>query len=263
MGKINAMCNYDFTLWDKLEKLDVITIRDLLRDISKKYCFQLEDAGSGLHYQGRFSLKVKKRINEVKFLSAHLSPTSVANCENDFYVCKEETRIAGPWRNTDVYVPRQVREVCSLYEWQKKIEDNIGVWNTRVINVVFDPKGCTGKSTLVAYLCCKHPNVVRVLPALPAFKDLMGAVMCMPTASLYLVDMPRGLDKSRQGEFYAALESIKDGHVFDTRYSYKEKWFDCPNIWVFTNVLPERELLSMDRWKHWKVASNDLRALTL
>jgi len=259
--KNNAVCNYDFTLWNKKEEFKVDEVKAHLKEIAKKWCFQAEDAGSGKHYQGRFSLKVKKRIGEFDFFSAHLSQTSKLNIDNDFYVSKDETRVGGPWRDTDMYIPRQVRDIVDLYPWQKKIKNNIGVWDTRTINIIYDCVGNIGKSTLVAALCCELTNKVRVLPALPNFKDILGAVMCMPTALMYICDMPRGLDKAKMSEFFAAIECIKNGHVYDTRYTFKEKWFDCPNIWVFTNVMPEREWLSKDRWRWWEVAHGDLKAL--
>jgi len=255
----NAVCNYDFTLWDKGGGISPPSVKAELNKISKKWCFQLEDAGSGKHYQGRFSLKIKKRISEFSLLSAHLSVTSKENIDNDFYVCKEETRIAGPWRNDDKYIPRQVREIDKLLPWQEFIEADIGVWNTRTINIVYDNVGCIGKSTIVAYLCNKGGTAT--VPPLNNYKDIMGMVLSMPTKSLYLIDMPRGLDKNNQCEFFAAIEHIKNGHAFDLRYSYKEKWFDCPNIWVFTNRIPDLGLLSMDRWKLWEVRRGDLVAL--
>jgi len=133
----------------------------------------------------------------------------------------------------------------------------------RIINVILDTEGNIGKSTLVAYLSCLHANKVRALPALSSMKEILGAVLCMPTAKMYLCDMPKGLDKSNQNEFFSAIESIKNGHAWDTRYSYKEKWFDCPNVWVFTNYLPDRRLLSRDRWKYWSISDGILKALKL
>ena len=229
MTKNNAVCNYDFTLWDKDDKIEVGRLKSDLDRIAKKWCFQAEDAGSGRHYQGRMSLKVKKRIGEFALMGAHLSKTSVENQCNDFYVCKEDTRVGGPWRDTDCYIPRQVREVVSLYKWQKQIEDDINKWDKRHINVIVDMDGNSGKSTVVNYLSTLRSEEVKSIPALNNYKDIMAMVLCMPIAKLYLVDMPRAMVKTQQQEFYSAIESIKDGHAFDTRYTYKEKWFDCPN----------------------------------
>ena len=80
--KNNAVCNYDFTLWNKESLIECSAVSAELNKIAKKWCFQLEDAGSGHHYQGRFSLKVKKRLGEFALLNSHLTKTSSANSEN-------------------------------------------------------------------------------------------------------------------------------------------------------------------------------------
>jgi hypothetical protein len=65
--------------------------------------------------------------------------------------------------------------------------------------------------------------------------------------------MPRALKKDKLGGFYSAIESVKDGYAYDDRYTFTEKIFDCPNIWVTSNSLPEFNLLSKDRWRIWEV----------
>jgi len=257
----NAVCNWDFTLWDKEKKLEIDDIINCIKKLSKKYSFQLEDAGSGLHYQGRISLKIKKRESEFSIMGGHLTRTSKENMNNDFYVTKEETRVDGPWRDTDMYVPKQIREITELWPWQKTVIHKCSFWEPRIVNIIIDKEGCTGKSTLVGKMCCEL-KIARKIPPLNNYKEIMCMVMNMPESKTYLIDQPRALDKTKQEEFYSAVESIKDGHVWDNRYTYKEKWFDSPNIWVFSNVLPNRKLLSKDRWNFWEINDEgDLRAL--
>lgn len=76
-------------------------------------------------------------------------------------------------------------------------------------------------------------------------------VMDTKEMPLYIFDIPRALDKKQQKQFYAGIESIKDGYAYDDRYKFREKWFDSPIVWVFTNVLPDMNYLSSDRWKIW------------
>ena len=80
--------------------------------------------------------------------------------------------------------------------------------------------------------------------------------MDMPTSSLYLIDMPRSMSKSGLLGLYSAIEEVKNGYAFDDRYKFTEKIFDCPNIWIFTNTLPDRNLLSYDRWKLWEISAS-------
>jgi hypothetical protein len=61
------------------------------------------------------------------------------------------------------------------------------------------------------------------------------------------------MSKENLGGLFSAIETIKDGYVYDERNHFKEWWFDSPNIWVFTNSVPETDYLSKDRWVYWEV----------
>lgn len=249
----SACCNYDFTSFET----DHTRVMEWCKLYAKKWSFQQEECPSSgrLHFQGRISLKLKKRITEIKKddLVFHFTITSKANKDNDFYVVKEDTRVAGPWSDKDeiVYIPRQIREINELYNWQKAIIANANVWDTRTINVVIDKKGNIGKSTLVSYI--RAYKIGRKIPSINDYKDLMRMVCDMPTSKMYLIDMPRCMNKKSLYGFFSALEEVKNGYAWDDRYKFTEKIFDCPNIWLFTNELPDKNLLSEDRWKLWEV----------
>jgi len=253
---MSACCVYDFTSFEE----DFNDIKKWCEKWCKKWTFQQEECPSTnkLHFQGRISLKLKKRPTEIckDELKFHFTITSKSNRDNDFYVCKEESRVAGPWRDDDevVYIPRQIREITNLYNWQKAVIADANVWNTRTINVVLDFKGNIGKSTLVNYI--RAHRIGRRIPPVNDFKDLMRMVMDMPTSSLYLIDMPRSMSKSGLLGLYSAIEEVKNGYAFDDRYHFKEKIFDCPNIWIFTNTLPDENLLSKDRWKLCEISDS-------
>lgn len=231
----------------------------------KKWVFQHEkgEETGYHHYGGRLSLRKKKRVpeminfvlkNNTKEINKMSVQPEVTENDDDFYDTKEETRIEGPWcdRDEEIYIPRQCREIAeTLRPWQQKILDDVGIWNTRTINMIYDPLGNIGKSTFCTYMAATRK--ARQLPTVNDYKDLLGIVCDLPTSNMYLIDMPRALKKDKLGGLYSGIESIKGGFAFDMRYSYKEKFFDCPNIWVFSNVLPDWGMLSMDRWRIWKV----------
>lgn len=75
----------------------------------------------------------------------------------------------------------------------------------------------------------------------------------MPTSTCYLIDLPRAMKKTNMVGLFSAIEEIKSGYAYDDRYKFVEKFFDCPNIWVFTNYIPDSEYLSADRWKIWQI----------
>lgn len=263
---MSAVCVWDFTL-----KEDAISRDNLLKKIKehcKKWCFQLEEGESGYrHYQGRISLKMKKRLNEITkafdVKEIHWSQTTTENSNNDFYACKDETRIEGPWKDTDIekYIPRQIREIEKLRPWQQMIVDDAKVWNTRTINIIIDKDGNHGKSILKTWIGVH--DIGRALPFSNDYKDIMRMVMDTPKKSLYIIDIPRALKKDHLFQFFSGVETLKDGYAYDDRYTFKEEYFDCPNIWIFMNLHPDVECLSRDRWRIWEFDSAGILALRL
>lgn len=254
----NPVSTYDFTL--KAEDYTKDDVIDLLKDLCKKWTFQKEQGETGyVHYQGRMSLKTKQRLTTLKnkvFPEMHLSPTSSQNMGNDFYVVKDETRIEGPWSDTSVpaYIPRDVAEITSLKPWQAQIESTVNCDVRRDIYVLYEPRGNVGKTLLCRYLSLRRG--AATLPPLNDYKDLMRIVMCKPTSNCYLVDMPRAKDKLKMREFWSGIETLKSGYAYDDRYEFREKYIDPPVIWLFTNTLPEEEMLSKDRWKIFEIDQN-------
>jgi len=144
----NECCVWDFTL-TKSEVKDLSDLKDKIKKDCKKWCFQLERGESGYeHYQGRVSLKIKSRKGP-SWYKIRWSPTSGENKDNDFYCCKDDTRIAGPWKDTDkeIYMPRQFRDI-KLYQWQQFILDSVKIFDDRTINLLYCPEGNKGKSTV-------------------------------------------------------------------------------------------------------------------
>lgn len=264
----SALVTWDFTLPESaVESHEEIITK--LKEFCKSWAFQLEEgeATGYKHYQGRFSLKIKARFNRCKeligFDKIHLSPTSKNNQKNNFYVTKEETRIAGPWVDKDEatpYIPRQVRECPNLLPWQQAIIDDKEVWNTRIVNIVYDDKGNTGK-TIIALHILAH-KIGFALPYCNDLQAIMRSIYDVPTQKLYVMDMPRAINKEKQFQLFSGIECLKNGYCYDDRYHFKYKIFDCPNIWMFTNSMPDRNLLSRDRWRIWHVVDTHLVLMT-
>lgn len=269
---------YDLTVpaGDIQEQFEIVkpTLFKDLNALAKKWTFQLEkgEETGYVHLQARISLHKKKRIHEcIKLIHTHSPFWSKANVsmtssksKDDFYYCeKDDTRIVGPFSNNDkdiaeivtpAYIPRQVREIKELYPWQKEVLEKCKDWDTRVLNCVYNKNGNNGKSTLISW--ARAYRLARCLPPVNDTKDLLRMVCDMPTATTYMFDMPRAMEKNKLGQFYTAVETIKDGYAYDDRYRFVEKIMDCPNIWIFTNTMPDTELLSSDRWVFWTITDD-------
>lgn len=258
----NACATYDFRY--SQGDYSFTDIINFLTGIAKSYTFQLEQGDTGYkHFQGRLSLiKKRRKMDALKLFKVapnYFEPT--VNAEHfrgdAFYMMKEDTRIEGPWTDKDkkneIYVPRQFRGLMNnLYPYQQFIYDTRNDFEPRKINLVYDEKGCNGKST-IASLCELMDKGIDV-PPMNDMKEIIQLLCdeCMATDNRsptpIFIDMPRAMDKSRLYGIYSAIEQIKKGKLYDTRYNYKKWWIDSPQLWVFTNTLPDLSMLSMDRW---------------
>lgn len=236
-----------------------------------------------VHWQGRLSLQKKMsknsllkmlRENNCWLQKAHFSVTSTCNHGNVFYTMKLYSRLEGPYRDDDekpIPIPFHLRHI-ELYPWQQELLDRCMYGdvetpnNNRIIQVVFCPNGNTGKSTLAMYCKCNKIMNSLIIPSImDSFLDLNQAVLSQcynkkEQPELLFLDIPRALPKNKMNSVIAFLEQAKS-YVFDTRYKYSEMIFlKPPAIVVFTNVKiwENRDLLTNDRWKIWKIKNNCL-----
>lgn len=246
----------------------------------KHWCFQHEKGDTGYeHYQGIGSLKKKRRQPELvkvmrdisKFVPEYLQPACAVEAKKmknvkamiDSYAGKADTRVAGPWHSkeeSDVYVPGHIRGK-TLRGWQEQMYDiatkEHNSFDDRKVHWIYDTSGNHGKSTLA--------NVIEVILregiSLPAVNDSkeLSQLVCnwvkdteKTHPGIMILDLPRALQKNQMNGFITALEEIKNGRATDTRYHFTRAYFDPPSVWVFSNSLPDRTMLSADRWTVWK-----------
>lgn len=253
---------YDFTLKydESFSSIDMIMN---LKSLAKKWAFQLEKTENGyIHWQGRMSLIKKKRFETMKkfiktidgFEVMRVSPTSNnARTGEPFYVIKFDTRIEGPWTDRDkvpAYIPRQIRECKELRPFQEAILDMAQQYDPRTIDIIYCPRGNTGKSILVGKARARGYGVI---PCVTSYKDMMRMILVKDTAIAYFIDIPRAMRKDKLDEFFAGIETIKDGYAYDDRYTFTEKTFDPPRVFVLTNRIPNLNNLSVDRWRFWTI----------
>lgn len=278
---------YDFTFFGKAGSDGPPTVErfvELLQPIFKKWVFQLEACPTTgrLHYQGRGSLFKQKRqpelcamLNETDLRGMDVSESSNNSKQFEvFYSLKHDTRVEGPWCDRSwikpAYVPRQFRGLIDrLYPFQKSILDTRLDFNDRQVNVLYDPTGCNGKSTM-ASLAELHFKGLD-LPPIGDHKELCQVVCDILMArqqrdpGIVFVDLPRTLtlEPKKLAPFMVAIEQIKKGHVCDVRHHYRDWWFDSPAVWVCCNHMPDVRYMSRDRWRFWTITGlKTLREMT-
>lgn len=259
---VKELQRYDFTYKCDLSNLEDLC--DFLTEWCSKWVFQEEMSEGGYHhYQGRVNLiKAKSESALINTWSKlvpgiHLSITS--NATKDFcYVMKADTRIGGPWSN-EAPPKRMTPQLQNfmkkeMYKWQKWILKECEVYDERKINVILDEIGNCGKSIMAEYL--EYADKAYEIPPFTAMEDIMQCCMGIKAQRCYLIDMPRGMKKEKLASFYAGIEALKNGVMYDKRYAFKKRRIARPNIFIFTNMKPDVKLLTTDRWRIMRI-SND------
>lgn len=259
---------HDITV--KAEGVTVDALHEKLREWCKKWIFQLEKGDGGyLHYQGRVTLIKKRRpveianlFNDDLFKVRWSVTSSNARDKESFYCIKADTKVDGPWKDTDyrppVVLTRQMQEFVNFtrYPWQSKVEEFCKEWDKRTIHWIYDEGGYNGKSDLVEWLDVNR--IACVVPPMRNTEDILQFVYCQPDSRAYLIDFPRSMKKDHLCEFYSGIEALKNGFVYDKRYKGQKRWIDRPAIIIFSNTLPPSAAMSRDRWKVWSIVDHDL-----
>nr|QXP07778.1 MAG: replication associated protein [Arizlama virus] len=277
----NGCMHYE---WRLNLPMDREIIKETLRTYCDKWVFQEEKGEqSGIfHYQGRLKLKEKMRPNQVVAIFREIYPTGslyvglTASCNTkDFnYVSKTATRVNGPWSYSDFVMhklPEYYQEEHDWHPWQRAIDKSAENPDDRCIDVLVDQdeifggqlikSGNIGKTNFCNHRCIRM-QAVRLMPYYDDPRHLVRtawqkldqfAKAKLPPPKLFFLDLPKAVEKKQMRIWFQALEQIKSGYTCEDRYGFKEAWMNPPAIWVFSNELPDRNLLSEDRWRIWKV----------
>jgi len=248
---------------------DYDSLHSFLDGKAKKWVFQLEQGEQTgyRHYQGRVSLIKKTTKNgALKLLDNkfnYLEPTStVEHRKTAFYVMKEQTRIKEPETDIDyikrkaLFIPKKFKKLLTeIKPFQQSIINH--PLNERQCNLIIETAGNLGKSYLASVL--ELLNRGFRCPPMNDFKDVMQLLCnyCMDNEIRDLghlfFDLPRAMYKDKLAGIFSSIEEILECRLFDLRNHYKRWFIECPNIWVYTNAIPNMSDLSTDRWKLWTI----------
>jgi len=196
--------------------------------------------GGYQHYQVRVVFKTEKDTNHLISVFAgigRVTPTHVRN----FNYCEKEGNFYRSWEK----VLNKFANL-TLKVWQGQLISELSDQNEREITVVVDDNGNHGKTWLAKYMQVNH--IAQYVPPLAEAQDFMAFAMEKPSKG-YCFDLPRAeTDKQKKG-MWSAVEQIKNGYLYDKRYSYRDLWIQPPKMVVFTNEMPPTEMLSKDRWR--------------
>ncbi len=261
---------YDLTIKSLNNTPEGITTA--FKSIAKKWTFQEEEGETTgyRHYQARLNLQSKLRLGTLAstleslgITGVHITPTSNAGKQGFTYVMKDDTRIAGPWRDSDMLIPDHLEIVNeSKYDWQSQVERL--PYDMRKIHFICDPAGCMGKSTWSLYRHVKYKSAYITAwdEPIQVFQALYASVKESPPFSTHeiIIDLPRNrLSDTKLGQLWTILEGIKNGYVQEYRYQHRCVYLGKTRLIVFSNyALEPGSKLTRDRAKHYSIAFDEL-----
>lgn len=232
------------------------------------YCFQLESTrseddpeGANYHFGGKINLKNRdrctaliKKVNLTEWKGMYIAPTH-SEIGVSIYSMKNETKVGDEFVWSDkvddlVYEGKDLPKQLLL--WQAMLEQYIkGPVCDRRIVWIWDPNGCGGKSKFCKYMDWKYETKTI---GYSDSKDAMYMVSKSPGAKAYFFDLTRTKPKMfSQGDLYASIEQIKNGHFMNSKYESCVVLMEPPHVVVFSNQMPDLESLSKDRWSIYKL----------
>lgn len=168
------------------------------------------------------------------------------HCEECEDVWDYERKEGHYWTSDDTRDILRVR-YGRLNRTQKRILREVETQSDREIDVYYDKMGNHGKTFLSIHLY--EQRRALVVPRSAVTPEKMSAYVCSAYKGekYIIIDIPRS--RKIDNGLYESLEELKDGLVFDTRYTGRSRNIRGAKIIVFTNVLLDVKKLSHDRWR--------------
>lgn len=198
-----------------------------------------KETGTFGYHHWQIRMRTNLTFDEMKqnFPTAHIEQAS----DNYDYERKDGNYLS----STDTKDILKTR-YAELRPNQRRILTEVGNSNDRSICCVIDNKGNTGKSFLARHLY-ETGRAFYVPPTCTSPQTIIQFVASGYRGEpIIVVDIPRSTRWTNQ--LYIAIETIKDGLVYDTRYRTTIRDIFGVNVLVFCNNKPNLSKLSSDRW---------------
>lgn len=271
----NKSANLQISNADFANHYSTILKTIILRYPKSKVVFQLEQAGTTgtLHYQGHVKLAQKIRTlqwaKEMRDImpGVHVSPDSTRGSKDAEFYCmkKDETHVAGPWYDPHFTPPYQGEDLLQLnqfYLWQQKVFNLIqGEIHPDKITWICQEEGGAGKSSFVKHMVY-HGKALYM--TLCKSSDLTNFVYKMDSSRCYLIDVARtkGADQNMD-DLYNAIEQLKNGLIFNSKYETGYKIMKKPHVVVFSNEMPDLTKLSSYKWNVHRIIGHDIPTIAI
>lgn len=166
--------------------------------------------------------------------------------------CLEQLNVASPSASS---CPNIV-----LRPWQEEIQTLLQQEpDDRTIHWIWEPQGCTGKTTFQKWLFHQFPGTV-VLSGKAADMKHNVTQYCARNGKLprnILINVPRCQDTDCLS--WQGIEEIKDMFFFSPKYEGGMVCGASPHVLIFSNQAPPKDKLSLDRWQVRRLSEHQLK----
>lgn len=240
-----------FFTYNNYDKLEVTHLINYFNFVECKYVFQ-EELGENKtpHLQGCIRFENAKSQLFQDELSKKIHWERCKNWRKAIKYCsKRETRNGEVYHNIkNLKIRKTIKDPMDkleLYEWQVEILNIISKEpDDRKIYWYWNGTGKNGKSVFAKHLVLKHNAIVIG----GRKKDIEYAIMTIDEdkdINIIIMDIARS-DYNKIS--YSAIEEIKNGLFFASKYESKMICINTPHIIIFCNFEPDKDELSKDRW---------------
>lgn len=189
------------------------------------------------HWQVRMNTRYDFARLKQEFPKAHIEQAS------DVY---EYERKEGNYLTSEDGPGQLETRFGELRPYQRDILHNLDSQGDREVDVIIDD-GNTGKSWLARYLYQRGDGFF-VPPTITDAKTIIQYVANGYRGErIIVIDIARSTKWTNS--LYVAIETVKDGLVYDARYKTTIRDIHGCKVLVFCNVCPKLDKLSRDRWR--------------
>lgn len=228
--------------YSKLQKSWIIKEIDLAKTYA--LCFEVGKISKLEHFHAYLEYKNPK---ELGYFENGLGDAQIAKAKGTAQQCLKYCD-KGDLYKTNIKRPIKLilLERTKFYPWQESVMTIIATPpNDRTVNWFWKHLGKQGKTQLCKYLIVKE----KALIIGGRYEDIInGLNNYHEEHNEYPTVVIMNLARNNQNVSYSGIESIKDGLCVNTKYKCAQHVFNSPHIFVFANIEPDKERLSLDRW---------------
>lgn len=215
----------------------------------EKIVFQEEIGENGTeHLQGYLAFNKKSRpsvlgwAKEIHWEKCRSPKHSIAYCSDI-----EKRKEGGRLYKKNVIIPKKLKIISELYQWQKNIIDIISNEpDDRKIYWFYEETGNVGKSALCKYIVHHHQGLICSGKASDMKYMIVKYIEKHGVPPECIVfDIPR---TANQFISWTGIEEIKNGLFASSKYECEMVVMNSPHVIIFSNEEPNMNVVSRDRW---------------